>query len=86
MWTPPLPWAAVPGLDNHFSEEIFSNIETKRLQAELEAIFSCPITFYLGEEETPTSLLSPSANLASPIAHRNTDNIILKKHITLLTC
>ncbi|KAK4813834.1 hypothetical protein QYF61_001838 [Mycteria americana] len=40
----------VPMLDNPFSEEIFPNIQSTPPLAQLEAISSCPITRYLGEE------------------------------------
>ncbi|KAK4816835.1 hypothetical protein QYF61_023899 [Mycteria americana] len=42
-----------PMLDNPFSEEIFPNIQSKPPLAQLEAISSCPITCYLGEETDP---------------------------------
>jgi len=44
------PGQSLPMLDNPFSEEIFPNIHTKPPLAQLEAIFSHPITCYLGEE------------------------------------
>ena len=50
MVTPPLPWAACSVLDNPFGEEIFPNIQPKRPPAQLNAISSCAITCYLGEE------------------------------------
>lgn len=40
----------------------------------------------LSGRREPTSPLSPTANLASRIAHSSIDNIILKKQIPLLTC
>ncbi|KAK4822886.1 hypothetical protein QYF61_021105 [Mycteria americana] len=43
----------VPMLDNPFSEEIFPNIQSKPPLAQLEAISSCPITCYLGEDTDP---------------------------------
>ncbi|KAK4825857.1 hypothetical protein QYF61_003131 [Mycteria americana] len=43
----------VPMLDNPFSEEKFPNIQSKHPLAQLEAISSCPITCYLGEETDP---------------------------------
>ncbi|KAK4831732.1 LOW QUALITY PROTEIN: hypothetical protein QYF61_018862 [Mycteria americana] len=47
------PGQPVPMLDNPFSEEKFPNIESKPPLAQLEAISSCPITCYLGEETDP---------------------------------
>ncbi|KAK4815578.1 hypothetical protein QYF61_004095, partial [Mycteria americana] len=47
------PGQPVPMLDNPFSEEKFPNIQSKRPLAQLEAISSCPITCYLGEETDP---------------------------------
>ncbi|KAK4830689.1 hypothetical protein QYF61_012858 [Mycteria americana] len=43
----------VPMLDNPFSKEIFTNIQSKPLLTQLEAISSRPITCYLGEETDP---------------------------------
>ncbi|KAK4810257.1 hypothetical protein QYF61_013072 [Mycteria americana] len=43
----------VPMLDNPFSKEIFPNIQSKPLLMQLEAISSCPIACYLGEETDP---------------------------------
>ncbi|KAK4829021.1 hypothetical protein QYF61_001796 [Mycteria americana] len=40
-------------LDNPFREEIVPNIQSKPPLAQLEAIFSRPITCYLGEETDP---------------------------------
>ncbi|KAK4827917.1 hypothetical protein QYF61_022365, partial [Mycteria americana] len=40
-------------LDNPFSEVTFPNIQSKPPLAQLEAISSCPITCYLGEETDP---------------------------------
>ena len=37
-------------LDNPFGEEIFPNIQTKPPRAQLEAIPSCPVTHYVGED------------------------------------
>ncbi|KAK4826066.1 hypothetical protein QYF61_005025 [Mycteria americana] len=42
--------APVPMLDNPFSEEIFPNIQSKPPLAQLEAISSCLIACYVGEE------------------------------------
>ncbi|KAK4828799.1 hypothetical protein QYF61_000856 [Mycteria americana] len=47
------PGQSVPMLDNPFSEEKFPNIQSKPPLAQLEAISSCPITCYLGEETDP---------------------------------
>ncbi|KAK4808355.1 hypothetical protein QYF61_026958 [Mycteria americana] len=55
------PRQPVPMLDNPFSEEKFPNIQSKPPLAQLEAISSCPITCYLGEETDPTSLQPPSS-------------------------
>ncbi|KAK4810664.1 LOW QUALITY PROTEIN: hypothetical protein QYF61_007464 [Mycteria americana] len=43
----------VPMLDNPFSEVKFPNIQSKPPLVQLEAISSCPITCYLGEETNP---------------------------------
>ena len=40
-------------LDNPFSEEIFPNIQSKPPLVQLEAVSSCPVTCYLGEETDP---------------------------------
>ncbi|KAK4810753.1 hypothetical protein QYF61_007727 [Mycteria americana] len=47
------PGQPVPMLDHPFSEEKFPNIQSKPPLAQLEAISSCPITCYLGEETDP---------------------------------
>ncbi|KAK4816196.1 hypothetical protein QYF61_012661 [Mycteria americana] len=47
------PGQSVPMLDNPFSEVKFPNIQSKPPLAQLEAISSCPITCYLGEETDP---------------------------------
>ncbi|KAK4806798.1 hypothetical protein QYF61_005594 [Mycteria americana] len=47
------PGKPVPMLDNPFSEVKFPNIQSKPPLAQLEAIFSHPITCYLGEETDP---------------------------------
>ncbi|KAK4818295.1 hypothetical protein QYF61_010437 [Mycteria americana] len=47
------PGQPVPMLDNPFSEVTFPNIQSKPPLAQLEAISSCPITCYLGEETDP---------------------------------
>lgn len=53
MGAPPLPQAAVSVPDHPFSEEIFPNIQPKPTLMDLEAIFSHPVTCYLGEEPNP---------------------------------
>jgi len=66
FWTPPgmvtpsLPWAV---LDHSFSKDFFPNIRSKPPLMRLEAISSCPIASYLGEETNThltTILLSRS--------------------------
>ncbi|KAK4818965.1 hypothetical protein QYF61_022632 [Mycteria americana] len=47
------PGQPVPMLDNPFSEVKFPNVQSKPPLAQLEAISSCPITSYLGEETDP---------------------------------
>ncbi|KAK4819924.1 hypothetical protein QYF61_015299 [Mycteria americana] len=47
------PGQPVPMLDKPFSEVKFPNIQSKPPLAQLEAISSCPITCYLGEETDP---------------------------------
>ncbi|KAK4818698.1 hypothetical protein QYF61_017919 [Mycteria americana] len=47
------PGQPVPMLDNPSGEEIFPNIQSKPPLAQLQAISSCPITCYLGEETNP---------------------------------
>ncbi|KAK4818041.1 hypothetical protein QYF61_004568 [Mycteria americana] len=47
------PGQPVPMLDNPLGEEKFPNIPSKPPLAQLEAISSCPITCYLGEETDP---------------------------------
>ncbi|KAK4814264.1 hypothetical protein QYF61_012819 [Mycteria americana] len=62
------PGQPVPMLDNPFTEVKFPNIQSKPPLVQLEAISSCPITCYLGEETNPhisttsfqTSALDPS--------------------------
>ncbi|KAK4818247.1 hypothetical protein QYF61_009422, partial [Mycteria americana] len=49
----PLCCIPVPMLDNPLGEEKFPNIQSKPPLAQLEAISSCPITCYLGEETDP---------------------------------
>ncbi|KAK4823617.1 hypothetical protein QYF61_004220 [Mycteria americana] len=53
------PGQPVPMLDNPLGEEKFPNIQSKPPLAQLEAISSCPITCYLGEE-TKTHLCTTS--------------------------
>lgn len=50
---PQLSWAACPVPDHPFSEETFPNVQFKLLLAQLEGIFSCPVTCYLSEEVNP---------------------------------
>ena len=50
-------------LDNPFSEEIFPNIQSKPPLVQSEAVSSCPITCYLGEE-TNTHLVTTSFQVA----------------------
>jgi len=45
-----LPGQPVPMSDHSSSKEIFPNIQSKPPLTQLEAIASCPITRYLGEE------------------------------------
>ncbi|KAK4825874.1 hypothetical protein QYF61_003148 [Mycteria americana] len=59
------PGQPVPMLDNPFSEEKFPNIQSKPPLAQLEAISSCPITCYLGEE-TNTHLSTTSFQTKQP--------------------
>ncbi|KAK4830739.1 hypothetical protein QYF61_013189 [Mycteria americana] len=47
------PGQPLPMLDNPFSEEKFPNSQSKPPLVQLEAIVSCPITCYLGEETDP---------------------------------
>jgi len=37
-------------LNNHFSEEIFLNTQSKPPLVQLEDVSSCPITFYMGKK------------------------------------
>ncbi|KAK4823937.1 hypothetical protein QYF61_008323 [Mycteria americana] len=59
------PGQPVPMLDNPFSEEKFPNIQSKPPLVQLEAISSCPITCYLGEE-SDTHLSTTSFQLCCP--------------------
>ncbi|KAK4819569.1 hypothetical protein QYF61_007080, partial [Mycteria americana] len=47
------PGQSVPMLDNPLGEEKFPNIQSKPPLAQLEAISSCPMACYLGEETDP---------------------------------
>ncbi|KAK4827323.1 hypothetical protein QYF61_016573 [Mycteria americana] len=53
------PGQPVPVLDNPFREEKFPNIQSKPPLVQLEAISSCPMACYLGEETDP-HLSTPS--------------------------
>ncbi|KAK4828693.1 hypothetical protein QYF61_000531 [Mycteria americana] len=68
------PGQPVPMLDNPFSEEKFPNIQSKPPLAQLEAISSCPITCYLGEETDPhlstTSFQAKQSQLPQPLLIR----------------
>jgi len=46
--------------DHSLSKEIFRNIQSKPHLMQLEAISSCPIAGYLGEETTNTCLATTS--------------------------
>ncbi|KAK4825736.1 hypothetical protein QYF61_002175 [Mycteria americana] len=68
------PGQPVPMLDNPFSEVKFPNIQSKPPLVQLEAISSCPITCYLGEETDPhlstTSFQAKQSQLPQPILIR----------------
>ncbi|KAK4823575.1 hypothetical protein QYF61_003579 [Mycteria americana] len=68
------PGQPVPMLDNPFSEEKFPNIQSKPPLVQLEAISSCPITGYLGEETDPhlstTSFQAKQSQLPQPLLIR----------------
>ncbi|KAK4826728.1 hypothetical protein QYF61_010981 [Mycteria americana] len=68
------PRQPVPMLDNPFSEVKFPNIQSKPPLAQLEAISSCPITCYLGEETDPhlstTSFQAKQSQLPQPLLRR----------------
>jgi len=49
--------------DHSFRKEIFPNIQSEPPLTQLEAIASCPITGYLGEETNP-HLTTPSCQVA----------------------
>ncbi|KAK4810060.1 hypothetical protein QYF61_007224 [Mycteria americana] len=53
------PGQPVPMLDNPFSEVKFPNVQSKPPLAQLEAISSCPVTCYLGEETDPHLYTTP---------------------------
>ncbi|KAK4822017.1 hypothetical protein QYF61_006865 [Mycteria americana] len=63
-----------PMLDNPLGEEKFPNIQSKPPLAQLEAISSCPITCYLGEETDPhlstTSFQAKQPQLPQPLLIR----------------
>ncbi|KAK4822070.1 hypothetical protein QYF61_009331, partial [Mycteria americana] len=68
------PGQPVPMLDNPLGEEKFPNIQSKPPLAQLEAISSCPITCYLGEETDPhlstTSFQAKQSQLPQPLLRR----------------
>ncbi|KAK4815351.1 hypothetical protein QYF61_000183, partial [Mycteria americana] len=68
------PGQPVPMLDNPLGEEKFPNIQSKPPLAQLEAISSCPITCYLGEETDPhlstTSFQVKQPQLPQPLLIR----------------
>ncbi|KAK4817646.1 hypothetical protein QYF61_023236 [Mycteria americana] len=68
------PGQPLPMLDNPFSELKFPNIQSKPPLAQLEAISSCPITCYLGEETDPhlstTSFQAKQPQLPQPLLIR----------------
>ncbi|KAK4826677.1 hypothetical protein QYF61_010686 [Mycteria americana] len=68
------PGQPLPMLDNPLSEEKFPNIQSKPPLAQLEAISSCPITCYLGEETDPhlstTSFQAKQSQLPQPLLIR----------------
>ncbi|KAK4810953.1 hypothetical protein QYF61_013361 [Mycteria americana] len=68
------PGQPVPMLDNPFSEEKFPNIQSKPPLAQLEAISSCPIACYLGEETdtqlSTTSFQAKQSQLPQPLLIR----------------
>ncbi|KAK4814156.1 hypothetical protein QYF61_009974 [Mycteria americana] len=65
------PGQPVPILDNPFSEEKSPNIQSKPPLAQLEAISSCPMAYYLGEETDPhlstTSFQAKQPQLPQPL-------------------
>ncbi|KAK4826007.1 hypothetical protein QYF61_003780 [Mycteria americana] len=63
------PGQPVPMLDNPFGEEFFPNIQSKPPLAQFEALSSCPIACYLGEE-TNTHLTTTSFQVPQPLLTR----------------
>ena len=59
MVTQPPPWAAFPKYDHFFSKEMFPNVQSEPPLAQLEAVSSRLITYYLGKE-TDTHLATTS--------------------------
>ncbi|KAK4819282.1 hypothetical protein QYF61_000622 [Mycteria americana] len=64
------PGQPVPMLDNPFSEVKFPNIQSKPPLAQLEAISSCPVTCYLGEETDPHLSTTSFQHLNIPLVVR----------------
>ncbi|KAK4810950.1 hypothetical protein QYF61_013358 [Mycteria americana] len=68
------PGQPVPMLDNPFREEKFPNIQSKPPLVQLEAISSCPVTCYLGEETnthlSTTSFQAKQSQLPQPLLIR----------------
>ncbi|KAK4831412.1 hypothetical protein QYF61_017543 [Mycteria americana] len=68
------PGQSVPMLDNPLGEVKFPHIQSKPPLAQLEAISSCPITCYLGEETDPhlstTSFQAKQSQLPQPLLIR----------------
>ncbi|KAK4823926.1 hypothetical protein QYF61_008312 [Mycteria americana] len=68
------PGQPVPMLENPFSEEKFPNLQSKPPLVQLEAISSCPITCYLGEETDPhfstASFQDKQSQLPQPLLRR----------------
>jgi len=60
---PHCPGQPGPRPDHSFSEEIFPNLQSEPPLTQLEAIASCPVTGYLGEETNPPSLPPPVREL-----------------------
>ena len=58
-WLPHFPGQPIPMYDHSFHKEIFPNIHSKPPPMQLEAIASCPIASYLGED-TSTCLTTTS--------------------------
>lgn len=72
MGTPPLPWAAVSGVDSPLQEGILPDTQTDPPLAQLEGDSSSPAAFSLGEEaEPPSPSWQAGAELpAARIGHR----------------